>query len=66
MNFTPELELNAPESVSGWSNRHRVTGKAYIRRYANQGSFDSTTRDFEVLVEVDGKGRAKAVDLILK
>jgi hypothetical protein len=66
LNFTPELELNAPESVSGWSNRHRVTGKAYIRRYANQGSFDSTTRDFEVLVEVDGKGRAKAVDLILK
>ena len=66
LNFTPELELDRPEFVAGWTNRHRVTGKAYIRYYANQGSFDSTTRDFEVLVDVDAKGRAQVADFTLK
>jgi hypothetical protein len=66
LTFTPEYELEEPEPVPGWTGRHRITGKAYIRRYANQGSFDAFTREFEVLVDVDGKGRAKVVDLTLK
>lgn len=66
LKFKPELEMEAPEPVPGWARRYRVSGKAYVQSYADQGSFDSTSRAFDVLVEIDAKGRAKVVDLTLK
>lgn len=66
LTLTPEFELEQPEPVPGWTGRYRVLGKAYVRRYANQGSFQSTTREFEILVGLDAKGRAKTTELTLK
>lgn len=66
LTFRPELEMDAPETVAGWTNRYRVSGKAYMQRYVNQGSFDSRTRFFEVLIELDAKGRAQVVDFTVK
>lgn len=66
LKFRPELEMEPPEAVPGWARRYRVTGKAHVQTYANEGGFDSSSRSFEVLVEMDAKGRAKVVDFSLK
>lgn len=47
-----DIELEQPEPVSGWSQRYRTKGKAYLSFYDSRGgSFQSKTAEFEVLTE---------------
>ena len=61
--FSTDLEVEEPEPVMGWYGRYRVRGHAGIRYYVSKGSsLNTTTRDFEVMLQEDGKGNLKTVD----
>ena len=58
-----DVELEEPEEVAGWENRYRVKGTIGLEYYDSYGrSFNTTSRTFEMLVQVDQRGNAKVVD----
>lgn len=61
------IELSEPETVAGWDNRLRVRGTVGLEFYDSYGnSFNTTTREFEVTVEITSSGSVKVTDLTLK
>lgn len=61
------IQLDEPEPMSGWTGRYRAQGKALFNYYAGGGgSFNNTSRAFEVEVEKPARGSAKVVAFSLK
>lgn len=65
--FDTKVMLEDPEPVPGWTNRWRVNGKIGTKSLSQTGgSFERRSREFEMLIEAQEKGKPKLIDVTLK
>ena len=63
----PDIVMDDPEPVPGWTGRYRVCGSVHRQYVTNTGGgLNRNNKEFEILIDTAVKGKPKVVDITVK